>query len=218
MVQFISITSQWQLHSTYWHFLPGDWDGRCALWSLFLAFFFHLLCNVPLSCWPGNQAMRRTWPWWRWGRTFRTACTLATSLGWRNSQSTSLRCCVSQRLETAHGVLRTESAPMKTVSVRALDWIPSWVVFLCCWTKCSKCVSSPRACGSPELHRDPGHVPQSELERATWEERHSHRCHYAHAHTHTRHCIQAWIKILNIQLSYTLSFTLQVYTIILWEW
>lgn len=39
VAQFISLTPQWQLHSTYWHFLPGDWDGRCALWSLFSAFF-----------------------------------------------------------------------------------------------------------------------------------------------------------------------------------
>lgn len=59
VAQFISITPQWQLHSTYWHFLPGDWDGRCALWSFFFftfSFFILTVICFQLLAWePGHE-------------------------------------------------------------------------------------------------------------------------------------------------------------------
>lgn len=40
------------------------------------------------------------------------------------------------------------------------------------------CMHSPWTCRSPELHRNPGHISQSELEGSAWEERHPHRYPY----------------------------------------
>lgn len=44
-------------------------------------------------------------------------------------------------------------------------------------------VLSSRTCRSPELHRNPGHISESELERPAWKERDSHR----YLHIQQRH-------------------------------
>ncbi len=74
--------------------------------------------------------------------------------------------------------LRCAHAPTKTVSVLLYVLHPSWPVTMFCsvfWLNVVVCMLSSWTCRSPELHRNPGHVSQSQLERPAREERHPHR-------------------------------------------
>lgn len=148
-----------------------------------LAFFFHLLCNFPqLLAWePGHEedvAMVTVRP------NFQDSMHAGYITGLKKFTEyfTSVLCFTTPGdgpRSPPHRIRTHEDSECQ--SIRRNTYV---AVFLCFWTEYPKCVSSSRACGSPELHRDPGHIPKSELERATREERHSHRWHYTHAHTH----------------------------------
>lgn len=58
-----------------------------------------------------------------------------------------------------------------------------------CWSSFS---NSPRSCGSPELHRDPGHITQGQLERTQREERRPHRYHVWLLGSSTGQLVHRW--------------------------
>lgn len=58
-----------------------------------------------------------------------------------------------------------------------------------CWSSLS---NSPGSCGSPELHRDPGHLAQGQLERTRREERRSHRYHVWLSGNITGRLVHCW--------------------------
>lgn len=142
-------------------------------------FFFYF------SCWHGNQATRKMFPWLLWDPIFKTVFMWVTSPDWRSSLSTWLACCASLRQEMVLAALRSAYAPTKTVSV-LFTYSSLHITMLTsglqgvCLKRLNVCVCmlSPRTCRSPELHRNPGHFSQSELERSAWEERHPHRYPY----------------------------------------